>query len=175
MACVRICITGPESTGKSSLTKHLSAYFGFPYVDEKARSYLNSLNRAHTFEDLNQIAQLQQKAISEASKKVDVLFCDTDLLTIKIWAQDKYKKEILFVEEYYLSEKSDLYLLCYPDLEWQPDPQREDEERLKEIYQFYLSKLTDMDANYVVVNGQGDDRRKLAEEAVKEFLKVRNL
>ena len=174
MACVRICITGPESTGKSTLIKHLSAHFGFPYVDEMARSYLDSLNRAHAFEDLYQIAQLQQKAISEASKKGDILFCDTDLLTIKIWAQDKYKKEIAFVEEHYQSKKADLYLLCYPDLEWQPDPQREDEYRLKEIYQFYVGMLIDMDANYVVVKGQGENRSKLAEEAVKEFLQLRN-
>ncbi len=69
---------------------------------------------------------------------------------------------------------TNLSIFQYPDLEWQPDPQREDEYRLKEIYQFYVGMLIDMDANYVVVKGQGENRSKLAEEAVKEFLQLRN-
>lgn len=170
MGSVKICITGPESTGKSSLTKHLSSRFGFPYVDEKARKYIDRLNRPYQFEDLLKIAQNQLSATQKLLRNNHIIFCDTDLLTLKIWAQDKYEKEIPFVEERYQKEKADLYLLCYPDLEWQPDPQREDENRLKEIYLIYTGMLTYMNVNYTVIKGEGSTRFDLAEKAVEVFL-----
>ena len=36
----RVVICGPESTGKSTLTKYLSVFFKTNYVDEFARKFL---------------------------------------------------------------------------------------------------------------------------------------
>ena len=37
---IRVVINGPESTGKSTLTKELAEYFNTEYVSEFARDYL---------------------------------------------------------------------------------------------------------------------------------------
>ena len=62
MASVKICIIGPESTGKSTLTKELSKHFGFPLVNEISRQYLEDLGRKHSFEDLESMAIAQANA-----------------------------------------------------------------------------------------------------------------
>ena len=61
-------------------------------------------------------------------------------------------------------------MLCYPDLEWHPDPLREDEHRLMVIYQFYIDHLEHMDVPYRVIKGTGDVRLKNATQVVSEFL-----
>ena len=43
----RIAITGPESTGKSTLTKALAIHFNTLWVEEFARTYLNNLGRSY--------------------------------------------------------------------------------------------------------------------------------
>ena len=170
MACVKICITGPESTGKSTLTKALSEQFQFPFVKELARGYLDELGRKHKLEDLFEMAKLQLKAMKEKTQDSSVFFYDTDLITLKIWAKDKYESELQIVEENYFKEKSELYLLCYPDLKWEPDALREDENRLSEIYSQYLKLLQEMEVEFVVIKGEGQTRNRAAQKAVKVFL-----
>lgn len=58
----KIAVIGPESTGKSALTKALARHYSSPYVDEYARDYVAKLNRPYTFEDLCEIAKVQIEA-----------------------------------------------------------------------------------------------------------------
>ena len=53
-----ICVFGPESTGKSTLTKQLAAYFGVPFVDEYAETVIRSKNGDIEFEDMELIGRL---------------------------------------------------------------------------------------------------------------------
>ena len=59
----RIVICGPESTGKSTLTKNLSDYIKTNNVDEFARDFLqqkwNNKQEVCTQEDLIEIARVQ--------------------------------------------------------------------------------------------------------------------
>ena len=74
----KIIVTGPESSGKTTLCKALSKHFKISFAKEYAREYLENLNRDYTQEDLIRIAKrqldLDQKSI----------LLDTDLITIKI-------------------------------------------------------------------------------------------
>jgi nicotinamide riboside kinase len=170
VACVKICITGPESSGKSTLAKVLSQQFSVPLVDEKARQYLLSLGRKHKLADLTEIASLQFKAEVEAKKKSKCIICDTDLLTIKIWAEDKYKASVGLVEENLKEQLADFYVVCYPDLTWQQDPLREDEHRRLEIFNKYVEVLNELNANYAIIKGIGAGRRERAIAQVDAFL-----
>ena len=69
---VKIVVTGPESSGKSSLATRLAQQFNFPVVPEFSREYLNSLNRAYTQHDLDEIAAGQMK--NEDKYHQDVVF-----------------------------------------------------------------------------------------------------
>lgn len=171
MTCVKICVTGPESTGKSKLTKELAEAFKTGYVEEQSRMYLHQLGRKHTFSDLEAMARLQYQEIRRATLDNELVFLDTDLLTYKIWAEDKYQKDIAFVDEHLKNEEVDLYLLCFPDLPWEEDPLREDQHRLMEIYKKYLALIGDMGIPFEVIDGKGKDRLQKAVGRCESFLK----
>ena len=88
---LKIVITGPESTGKSTLTKQLAAHFKVDMVNEYARTYLQNLTTEYTQSDLTEIAigqiSLEDKASKSNSK---FIVCDTSLEVIKIWSEFKY-------------------------------------------------------------------------------------
>ncbi|HOI87874.1 MAG TPA: ATP-binding protein, partial [Lentimicrobium sp.] len=87
----RIAITGPESTGKSWLAKHLSAHFGEPWVPEFSRAYLSRLSHPYTFNDVLRISRGQYRTEERMAAKADsYLFCDTDFLVTHIWCMVKY-------------------------------------------------------------------------------------
>ena len=85
----KIIVTGPESTGKTTLSKNLSKHLNRKLVNEFARDYLEKKNNTYNFENLLEIAQNQYKLENQKSK---LIVCDTDLLTIKIWSEHKFGK-----------------------------------------------------------------------------------
>jgi nicotinamide riboside kinase len=134
----KIVITGPESSGKTTLSVALSTYLTLPLVPEYARQYLEDRGGAYDRSDLLMIAQgqatLERRAVSLGA---DAIICDTDLLTIVIWSDEKYGCCDTLIRDMYERDKPDLYLLCKPDIPWEPDPLREnpsDRDRLMDLY-----------------------------------------
>ena len=89
----KIIVTGPESSGKTTLSKSLSKHLNGKLVNEFARNYLLKNNNTYNFENLLEIAQNQYKLENQKSK---IIVCDTDLLTIKIWSEYKFGKKSYF-------------------------------------------------------------------------------
>ena len=87
----RISLTGPESAGKSTLAAQLAAHYGTAFVPEFAREYLEKNGPAYALPDLAAIARGQLAAEDAAAAQATrLLFCDTDLLVIKIWAENAF-------------------------------------------------------------------------------------
>ena len=90
---IRIAITGPESTGKSSLAAELASHYNTVFAPEYAREYLELRKGIYEEDDLVEIAKGQIKSEKEIERSASrILFCDTELLVIKLWATHKYKK-----------------------------------------------------------------------------------
>ena len=53
---IRVGIIGPESTGKSTLCRQLSEQYGYLWIKEYAREYVEALGRPYTRADLDAIA-----------------------------------------------------------------------------------------------------------------------
>ncbi len=88
-----IVITGAESTGKTTLTEQLAAYFGVPFLPEIAREYVENLNGKYTFSDVEKIAKMQIEQFTKISKSnAPFIFIDTWLIVTKIWFEFVYKK-----------------------------------------------------------------------------------
>ena len=81
----KIVVTGPESTGKSTLVKQLARALDTLWVPEYARQYIDSLNYPYQENDLLEMAKGQIKSEQQYAEKVhQYLICDTDLITFKI-------------------------------------------------------------------------------------------
>ncbi len=167
----RISITGPESTGKSVLAKRLAEHYNTSYVPEYARMYLKDIGTNYTMDDVLQIAKGQlfsEWQFVPLAKKV--LFCDTDFLVTKIWCEVKFNACPAWIEQQFREHRYDLYLLCYPDLAWQPDPLRENPDDRDYLFRLYEQELNKHGFRYAVVKGVGDQRLKNAVKFVDEIL-----
>lgn len=160
---IKIVITGPESTGKTTLTYELSRRLKAPAVPEYARQHLDSLPRPYRQKDLIYIAKAQVQLEEMTSRKPGpFLICDTDLLTIKIWLEDKFSKADDWLNEQLYQRRPDLYLLCDIDLPWQPDPQREDANRREHLLSVYEKELNELTVPWKKIKGTGEARTLLA-------------
>jgi len=138
----KIVLTGPESSGKTTIAQRLAMDFNAPLVPEYARTYLNQLKRPYQKSDLWKIAQGQQASEkTAATAHLHYLFCDTDLWTILIWSEEKYGKVDARIIEALNQQKTNLYLLLQPTLPWAYDPQRENPTDRDRLFRIYRNKL----------------------------------
>ena len=147
----KIIITGPESSGKTTLCEQLSNHFDIPFTKEFARSYIDNLDRNYIIGDLLSIAEEQLKS------ELNSHLFDTDLITIKIWSEYKYgscDNWILNQIEKQKTEKR-FYLLCRPDIPWQTDKQRENPSDREAIFEIHKEELEYLGHKYFIVE-RGD-------------------
>ncbi|MBF90558.1 MAG: ATPase [Flavobacteriales bacterium] len=165
-AVKHIVITGPESSGKTTLTKALSKALNTGYTEEYARKYLND-NSTYRHEDLLHIAQGQLQ--KEKANLYPIAIHDTDLITIKIWSEYKYNQCNSWIIEQIEKQKSEnrLYLLCKPDIPWQADPLRENPNNRAELFEIYLSEIQNTKHPYFVI--EGEERLQQALTKIQSF------
>jgi NadR type nicotinamide-nucleotide adenylyltransferase len=164
----RIAITGPESTGKSTLAARLADHYHTIWIPEFARSYIDGLRRDYTYEDVEIITLEQMKQEDEQIAKAhDLIFVDTELLVIKIWMEHAFKKIPAWLEEEIAKRTYDLYLLCNIDIPWEYDPQREHPDLRKHFFDLYKKELIRRNFNYTIVSGDEEKRFEIARKAIE--------
>ena len=151
-AVKHIVITGPESSGKTTLTKALAKALNIGYTEEYSREYLN--NSTYKQEDLLKIAQGQLQ--KEKANHNPIAIHDTDLITIKIWSEYKYNQCDPWILEQIEQQKSKnrLYLLCKPDIPWEADPLRENPSNRAELFEIYLSEIQNTKHTFFIIEGK---------------------
>jgi NadR type nicotinamide-nucleotide adenylyltransferase len=121
----RVCIFGPESTGKSTLARDLARHFHTRYVWEYARPLLDPQGGQCYPEDIERIARGQAAAEDALAFQANrVLFCDTDALTTVIWSETLFGEAPAWLRELADSRQYDLYLVTDIDAPWVDDAQR---------------------------------------------------
>ena len=148
---MRIAIIGPESTGKTSLAKSLAERYHYTYIPEYARSYVEQLSRPYTEDDVLAIAQHQIDELALTDS--DILY-DTELIITKVWLEHKYGRCPAWVDEAIARYPMDLYLLCYPDIEWRADPTRENPHIREALFRRYEQEIQRTRVPYIVVRGR---------------------
>ncbi len=176
----RIGIIGPESTAKSTLSQQLAAHFGGAYIPEYAREYIQNLSQPYTFQDVENIAhhQIQQLSTSPAVQvsplyggtEGGLLFYDTELIITKVWFIHKYNRCPDFLTEALKQNPIDFYLLCAPDLPFEPDPLRENPHLCDYLFDWYLREIQAQKKPYAIIQGVGPERLQAAIEAVQSQL-----
>lgn len=167
---LRIVLAGPESTGKTMLAELLARTFGVPLASEYARMYLEAHGPAYDYDlllDLSRGHRAHQRERVPESAPLGVF--DTDLINYRIWCDVVYGRchaEILDAME---AETNHAYLLCYPDLPWQPDPLRESERELDRLYDLHVREIERLGRPYEVIRGVGPARVECAEAAFRRL------
>jgi nicotinamide riboside kinase len=112
-------VTGPESSGKSTLAQALADHLNWPMFPELARSYLQARGdkadsdyRYRPSDLLTLVIQQQQLEAALPSDAHCIL--DTDLLTLLIWWQEKYGPTPAAFQEAWIKQAPRHYLLCEP-------------------------------------------------------------
>lgn len=167
---IKIVLTGPESSGKSTLAQQLAAHYDAPCLSEYSRRFLAQLERPYVEKDLVDIAQgqlAQEEAI--AITKPPLFFCDTSLLVMRVWGLYKYDRSDDQIKEMLVQSQPDLFLLCRPDLPWESDPLREHAsiEDREALFQLYHQEVQAFQFPYVIISGQGAGRLEMAIQAVE--------
>lgn len=167
----RFAITGPESTGKSTLSEQLALFYNTIWVREYAREYLEKRNGIYTEADLIIIAQGQKTLEMEAmNTSKDLIFCDTEMIVIKIWSLVKFGRCHPQILQWVEQQQYDHYFLCNIDIPWQDDPLREHPHLRNELFQMYLTELQTYGFPFTIISGNESQRLQQAIEIVNTFL-----
>lgn len=178
--CLKIVLFGPESTGKTTLSRQLARHFNSVWVPEYAREYLQNKwnNERKTCEpkDLLPIAIGQMKLENELAQKTDtVLICDTDLLETKVYSEAYYVGSCdPILEKFALQNTYDLYFLTYIDTPWQADDLRDKPNEREQMFIAFERALIENQRPYVLLKGDKKQRLACAVKHVDELLKKKN-
>ena len=170
---LRVSLTGPESTGKSTLAARLAAHYGTSYAPEFARAYLADSGPHYTAADLEEIARGQLAAEAAAvARGHRIVFFDSDLLVIKIWFEHSFGTCPEWILRAIDEQRYDLVLLMGIDLPWEPDPLREHPHLRQQFYNLYQRELRERMSNFAEVAGNGERRFDQARFLVDELLRT---
>jgi NadR type nicotinamide-nucleotide adenylyltransferase len=167
----KVAIVGAESSGKTTLAEALGRARSMVVVQEFARTYLEQHGPSYTEADLLTIAVAQARAedaamAHAAGMHARAVVCDTDMLTIRIWSEEKFGRCDPWIVEASEHRPYDLWLLCRPDIPWEPDPLREDPHDRERLFQVYEAMLKRLGKPFTVIGGTPAERLRHALDAI---------
>jgi NadR type nicotinamide-nucleotide adenylyltransferase len=170
----RICLHGPESTGKSTLATTLAAHFGCEVVPEYGRAYCEAHGTDIRMAELVYIAQTQDgmnraAAARGAELGAQYVLFDTDPLITEVWAQMMFDQSEAWFAGF--AGYADLYLLLDIDLPFVDDGLRVYSGATDRQHFFELCKaeLDSRGVRYALIQGEGQARLAAALAAIGTF------
>lgn len=169
-----VCATGPESTGKTTLSQALAERFEVPWLGEYAREHLTSHAVGAAGYGRGTVASIARE---QWRRECDLLqrtespvVLDTDLAVLFVWWREKYGAVPQWIDDSWAGQVPRLYLLCRPDIGWRPDPLRESPHDLGRLYGIYRNLLIERGLRFVEIGGTGDARTAAAVRAAAPIL-----
>lgn len=153
-----IVATGPESCGKTTLAAKLSQILKIPWLPEISRDYISTLSKPYEYSDIEKLIELQIEAEENLCRNHENFILDTDLLTLVIWAIDKFQRIPTKAERLLTYTENRIYLLCPPDIPWEYDPLRENPKDRHRLFEWYEKELGLLNLPYQIISGNIDER-----------------
>lgn len=155
---IRICLIGPECTGKTTLAQRLARELGAVYVTEHARDYAMACNNVLTAADVEPIAR-GQMANEDAAREAERVVLDTDLISTVVYARHYYGACPPWIEEEARRRRADVYLLMDTDVDWLPDPARDaGGDAREDLFDAFRATLDEFETNWTIVSGNWEER-----------------
>ncbi len=158
----KIVLTGPESSGKTTLAKSLAHVLQTTLVPEFSRPYLESLGRPYIYNDLKSIGLGQQcwEDWYMLHSTNSCVVCDTDWTVIRIWELFQYGT--IQATQFKLLSPNTHYFLCAPDIPWVADDLRESPSDRDTLFVLYEQLLREHQAAFTILRGDPPHRLKTA-------------
>ena len=171
-AMLRVTVFGPESTGKTTLARHLSRRFDGLYMPEFGRVYTQALGIEEAAWQPQQLSEIaSQHAMLreeiEARGGTRLLVEDTDVVKTAIWSDLLCgTRDPGF--DWDGAALPDLYLLLTPETPFVQDVIRMHarQARREAFYDRCIAELERRGARFEVVSGADFDQRTMAAEAL---------
>ena len=167
----KLIITGPESSGKTTLFNQLTSFYNITGVDEYAREYIANLKRDYNYQDILEIAKVQfTNELKIYNSNQNFFISDTDLLTLEIWCEIKYKKCHSFISDNLRKHLPNIYLLCSSDIPWEFDSQRENPNNRLELFKIYENKIKSLGVDYRIIKGDKATRLNTVKTIINDIV-----
>lgn len=164
----RICLHGPESTGKSTLGTRLAAHLGCEIVPEYGRAYCEAHGTDIGLAELVHIGQMQDAmnhaaAARAAELGADYVLFDTDPLITAVWAEMMFGQTAGYRRDAWFdgfTGHADLYLLLDIDLPFVDDGLRvyADPEQRRRFFDLCKAELDRRGVRSALIRGEGEAR-----------------
>jgi amino acid adenylation domain-containing protein/thioester reductase-like protein len=165
---LRICLFGPESTGKSTLAAKLATHYDCGHVIEYAKTHIENNNGDIGESDIPEIARGQINAARQAAG--DMVIHDTDLTTTVIWSKWLFGSCPAWIEQAAAAEHFDLYLLMDIDTPWVADIHRYLPDDRANFLNVCRTALEDKGASYIMLSGGWNDKFHAATGAIDALI-----
>lgn len=165
----KICLFGPESTGKSVLTEKLAAHYKTEFVPEVARHIIDEEGGKVTYEIIEKIGPAHAEAIIDRHRRAErFLFVDTDIEITRLFSGYYFGKIPQFPQWVDAANRFDLYLFMETDTPYFEDPQR-DSGHMRDVFRGQLlDVLNRKDADYEIISGGWDERFEKAVAVIEK-------
>ncbi len=174
--CLKVVLFGPESTGKTTLAKQLAEHYHTHWVPEYMREYLqkkwDASREVCTYDDLLPIAEGQMKLENKITQSANsILFCDTDLLELKVYAEAYYEGTVpQSIHKISLENVYDLYLLTYIDTPWIPDDLRDKPYEREDMFLQFEESLKKHNLPHIIIKGNKITRFEKAVTIIDQLI-----
>ena len=166
-----ICLYGPESTGKSSLSKRLAERYQTEFVPEVAREMITSND--FTVDDIIAIGNAQTERIQQKLRTANkILFCDTDVITTQIYSLKYLGVVPPLLQELEKEIHYDQYFLLDIDVPWVADGLRDLGHQRQEMFNVFKAELDKRNIEYTLISGDYTAREKQIKTLIDRFLQI---
>jgi NadR type nicotinamide-nucleotide adenylyltransferase len=171
LAPKRICLIGPESTGKSELSRFLANHFGAAMSNEYAREYAEARANELTADDVEPIARGQAALLDRAlAESRGLVIHDTDLLSTVVYARHYYGSCPQSIEAEARTRRADHYLLLDTDLPWIADAARDaGGDAREDLFDAFRTALDELGCEWTIVSGDREERERAALDVVQRY------
>lgn len=176
---IRVCITGAECTGKTTLAQALGRHYSAPVLFERGRDYFvhkTSTGDASVYtSDIIKVVDLQVRLEDSAPLNVPLILLDTDVFTISVWHERSAGRRLQELDRLARVRQStdariDLYILLAPDIPFVHDGVRTGDANRIAMHDVFREALVSTGRPFVEISGEFNDRLATAITAIDRLL-----
>ncbi|MFT3826228.1 MAG: AAA family ATPase [Chitinophagaceae bacterium] len=163
----KICISGSESTGKSTLAESLARYFNTAFVPEMAREVIEKTEDV-VYDDLLKIAALHAEEINRRTTNANkLLICDTDVNITRSYSRYLFNRPLQVARWIDEANSFHLHIFLDTDCPFVQDGTRLSEEERNTLSHFHQQQLKERNISYYTIGGNWQQRFEAAKTLIE--------